>query len=73
MKNLLSNYGMVLVLIALCILFSLLTLKQESATGSAAAARLAKKVVSETETSEKAVLWVTWRTPRAPPRKTSSR
>ncbi len=46
MKKLLSNYGMVLVLIALCLLFSLLTMKQEGSTGSAAAERLSSEVVS---------------------------
>jgi ribose transport system permease protein len=47
MKKLLSNYGMVLVLIALCILFSLLTLKREGATSSSAAARIADEVVEK--------------------------
>jgi ribose transport system permease protein len=52
MKKLLSNYGMVLVLIALCILFSLMTLKRRGATGSAAAASVAENVVAEVEAGE---------------------
>lgn len=44
MKKFLGEYGMVLVLIALCALFSLLTLKEESATGSASAIRVAGEV-----------------------------
>lgn len=52
MKKLLTDYGMVLVLIALCILFSLLTLKRKGATGSAAADQLAESVVTQFETGD---------------------
>lgn len=44
MKKFLINYGMILVLIALCVLFSLLTLKREGATGTAAAGILTVEV-----------------------------
>lgn len=52
MRKFLLNYGMVLVLIALCVLFSLLTMKREGATGSAAAVNLAGQVDSEFTTDE---------------------
>ena len=44
MKKFLINYGMILVLIALCVLFSLLTMKRESATGTTAAGNLTVEV-----------------------------
>lgn len=47
MRKFLLNYGMVLVLIALCILFSLLTMKREGATGSAAVANLVDEVADD--------------------------
>ena len=43
-RNLLSNYGMVLVLAALCALFSCLTIKEQTPTGMAAADQLVKRV-----------------------------
>lgn len=49
MRKLLSNYGMVLVLIALCALFSIATTKREGATGAAAAERLAGETAAEFE------------------------
>jgi len=45
MKKFLGEYGMVLVLLALCVLFSLLTLKREGSMGSGAAERLAQRMV----------------------------
>ncbi len=44
MKKLLSEYGMVLVLIVLCVFFSLKTLKRESSSGASAVARVVEKV-----------------------------
>ncbi len=46
MKKLLSNYGMILVLIALCLLFSILTLKRESPTGAASSDRMIEQVTA---------------------------
>lgn len=45
--RILNDYGMILVLLALCVLFSLLTLKPQTPTGSAAARELAKTVIDE--------------------------
>lgn len=50
-KKLLSDYGMVLVLLALCGLFSVLTLKEQTPTGEAAAAQLAKTIGERFEKS----------------------
>ena len=47
MKKFLINYGMILVLIALCALFSLLTIKRESATETNAAGYLVAEVVAK--------------------------
>lgn len=44
MKKQLANYGMVLVLIALCLLFSLLTIQNESGTGSGVAKSIASRI-----------------------------
>lgn len=52
MKKWLGEYGMLLVLLFLCALFSLLTLKQQSATGSAAAARVAATVEKSASPSD---------------------
>jgi len=52
MKKYLINYGMVLVLIALCALFSLLTLKREGATSAAAAGRLAGEIAAQYEPTD---------------------
>lgn len=43
-SRILRNYGMILVLLWLCILFSLLTLKRQAATGEAAAGQLARMI-----------------------------
>ncbi len=47
MKKFLLNYGMILVLIVLCVLFSLLTMKREGATGAGAVGILAEKVADK--------------------------
>ena len=47
MQRLLSDYGMILVLAALCVLFSLLTLKEQVPEGSAAADELVEWIKSE--------------------------
>ncbi len=52
MKKWLSNYGMVLVLIALVALFSLVTMKREGITSPAAAQRLAGEVAGALATSD---------------------
>ncbi len=52
LKKLLSNYGMILVLIGLCILFSLLTLKEQSYAGGTAALQLADKIDRQFEKSQ---------------------
>lgn len=46
LRKLLSNYGMILVLIALCVLFSLLTLKEQPYTGGTAVVQMADKISS---------------------------
>jgi ribose transport system permease protein len=53
MKKLLSNYGMVLVLLALCILFSLVTMKRQGATSSTAASQLAEEIAAQVEPGER--------------------
>jgi len=50
-KKLLSDYGMVLVLFALCILFSVLTLEKQDPTGEEAVAELAAAIEKEFERS----------------------
>ena len=47
MRKLLNEYGMVLVLIALCALFSGLTLKQQMPEGTAAASELVRRIKGE--------------------------
>lgn len=44
MKKILSEYGMVLVLLALCVLFSLLTLKEQTPDDPATQARMAQSI-----------------------------
>ena len=44
MTRILTNYGMILVLLALCVLFSCLTVKEQTPTGSAAAEQLLQRV-----------------------------
>ena len=43
-KTLIKNYGMVLVLIALCILFSILTIKEQNPDSESAANQIVKNV-----------------------------
>ncbi len=51
-ERLLTDYGMVLVLAALCVLFSLLTLKQQVPEGPAAAAELVRQVKARCATTD---------------------
>ena len=44
MKTLIKNYGMVLVLIALCILFSILTIKEQNPDSDSAANQIVKNI-----------------------------
>lgn len=46
MQKLMTDYGMILVLAALCVVFSLLTLKRQAPTGQAAAEQLAGEIQS---------------------------
>jgi ribose transport system permease protein len=48
-QKLLSSYGMVFVLLGLCILFSILTLEPQPMTSEAATAKLAKKIIDKLE------------------------
>ena len=52
MKKLLADYGMVLVLIALCVLFSILTITERIPSGLAAAPELLDKVNDECEKTD---------------------
>ena len=47
MRKLLADYGMVFVLIGLCALFSILTLKEQKPESSAAAAQLVEDISSQ--------------------------
>ena len=47
MRNVLRDYGMILVLLALCALFSVLTLKEQMPQGSGAAAELVERIEGE--------------------------
>ena len=51
-RKLLSSYGMILVLIALCILFSVLTLKEQMLTGDAAVKQITGHVYEKFDTSQ---------------------
>jgi ribose transport system permease protein len=51
-RKLLSDYGMFFVLLLLCILFSVLTLKEQTPEGSAAAARLVEQINNEFKKSD---------------------
>ncbi len=51
-RKLLSDYGMIFVLIVLCVLFSVLTLKEQTPEGSAAAARLIEQINNEFKKSD---------------------
>lgn len=50
-NRLLSDYGMVLVLVGLCVLFSLLTLKVQTPTGEEAVAEVAEAITARFESS----------------------
>lgn len=52
LRRILSDYGMVLVLLALCILFSVLTLKRQMPEGPAAARELARRIEGEFNSSD---------------------
>jgi len=49
MKKVIGEYGMIFVLLALCGLFSVLTLKREGATGEAAAERIVAEITARAE------------------------
>ncbi len=51
-RKLLSDYGMFFVLLLLCVLFSVLTLKEQVPEGSAAAARLVEQINNEFKKSD---------------------
>jgi ribose transport system permease protein len=51
-RKLLSDYGMILALIVLCILFSVLTLKEQMPEDSAAAAQLIERIKNEFKKSD---------------------
>ncbi|MHC4463028.1 MAG: ABC transporter permease [Planctomycetota bacterium] len=51
-RKLLSDYGMFFVLLLLCVLFSVLTLKEQMPEGSAAAARLTEQINNEFKKSD---------------------
>jgi len=51
-RKLLSDYGMFLVLLLLCVLFSVLTLKEQIPEGSAASARLIEQINNEFKKSD---------------------
>jgi len=51
-RKLLSDYGMFFVLLLLCVLFSVLTLKEQMPEGSAAAARLVEQINKEFKKSD---------------------
>ena len=44
MKTLIENYGMLLVLLALCILFSILTIKEQNSDSDSAANKIVKNI-----------------------------
>ena len=52
MRKLLANYGIVLVLIALCVLFSVLTIEKDAPSGAAEAAGLVRRVERECRKTE---------------------
>ena len=52
LRKLLSDYGMIVVLIVLCALFSLLTLKEQMPTGDSAVAQMADRINRQFETSQ---------------------
>ena len=51
-RKLLSDYGMLFVLLLLCVLFSVLTLKEQTPEGSTAAARLVEQIDKEFKKSD---------------------
>ena len=52
LRKFLSNYGMILILLTLCILFSVLTLKKQMPTGDSAVEQIAKQINKNFEKSE---------------------
>ncbi len=52
MRRLLGDYGMVLVLLGLCLLFSVLTLNEQSPNSNAAAVELVSSLASEFDTTD---------------------
>ena len=48
-QKLLSSYGMIFVLLAMCVLFSILTLEPQPMTSEKATAKLAKKITDKLE------------------------
>lgn len=52
LRRLLGDYGMIVVLLGLCVLFSLLTLKKQMPQGAAAVAELVREVESQFEKSD---------------------
>lgn len=63
MKIKLGDYGMVLVLLALCILFSLLTLKRQSPDGPSAAAELVEEITKKVSVDETVIVFGARNTP----------
>ncbi len=52
MRKVLANYGMIVVLVGLCVLFSILTLKERMAEGSGAADPVAERIAAELRKSD---------------------
>jgi len=52
MRKVLANYGMIVVLMGLCVLFSILTLKEQMAEGKSAARSVAGRITREFEKSD---------------------
>jgi ribose transport system permease protein len=51
-RKILANYGMIVVLVGLCVLFSILTLKEQMAEGSGAADPVAERITAELRKSD---------------------
>jgi len=52
MRKLLNNYGMVLVLLGLCVIFSILTLKQQIPAGKAAVTEVSAQIIQDCEPND---------------------
>ena len=52
LRRLLGDYGMILALLALCVLFSILTLKEQMPEGPVAAKELAERVASRQDKAD---------------------